>query len=134
MDYRYRKPNNFSTTSCIMGSISLLTMCTGIFSIPTGALGVLFAVLSKKEKRMDSGAKLGCILSAIGLCSGLALTIFVYVTTFISLFNNIDYSQIANMTEEQAMDYMMESLYGPEYEAYFESMGIDYDALIDQMY
>ena len=133
MDYHYRQPNNFSTVSCILGGISLLTTCTGIFSIPLGALGILFAVLSKKNQKMDPGAKLGCTLSGIGLGSGLALTAFVYITTLFTMFNNIDYSKIGNMTYEESMDYMMESMYGPEYEEYFRSMGIDYDALIDQM-
>ena len=134
MDYYNRRNNNFSATSCILGGISLLTVCTGIFSIPLGALGMLFAALSKRDNKMDPTAKLGCVLSGIGLDSGLVLTIFVYVSMFFTMFNNIDYSKLANMTEEQAMDYMMESMYGPEYEAYFRSMGIDYDALIDQMY
>lgn len=134
MDYRYRQPNKFSSTSCIMGITSLVTMCTGIFSIPLGALGVLFAVLSKKDKKMDSSAKLGCTLSGIGLFSGLALTIFVYVTTFTAMFESIDYSQISNMTEEEAMDYIMESIYGPEYKEYYRSLGIDYDQLMEQLY
>ena len=134
MDYHYRQNNKFSTASCAMGGLSLLTLFTGVFAIPLGALGVLFAVLSKQGKKMDSSASFGCILSGIGLGGGLALTIFVYVTMFFTLFNNIDFSQIANMSDEQAMHYMMESMYGPEYDAYFESMGVDIDAMIDQMY
>ncbi|MBQ7359611.1 MAG: hypothetical protein IJW63_05905 [Lachnospiraceae bacterium] len=134
MDYRYRQPSKFSSASCILGASSLLTMCTGIFSIPLGALGILFSVLSRNGKKMDPSAKLGCTLSSIGLVSGLALTIFVYVTTLFTMFNSIDYNQMINMTEEQAMDYMMESIYGPEYEEYFKSLGIDYDQMMDQLY
>ncbi|MBQ9122406.1 MAG: hypothetical protein IJY10_02820 [Lachnospiraceae bacterium] len=134
MDYRYKQPNKFSSTSCIMGISSLVTMCTGLFSIPLGALGILFAVLSKKGKKMDPSAKLGCTLSGIGLVSGLALTLFVYISTFTAMFEAIDYNQISNMTEEEAMDYMMESIYGPNYKEIYEQMGIDYDQLMDQLY
>ena len=134
MDYRYRQPNKFSSASCILGASSLLTMCTGIFSIPLGALGVLFSVLSRKGRKMDPGAKLGCTLSGIGLASGLILTVFVYVTTLFNMFDAIDYDQMKNMTQQEAMDYMMESIYGPEYEEYFHSLGIDYDQLIDSLY
>ena len=83
---------------------------------------------------MDPSAKLGCTLSGIGLVSGLALTLFVYISTFTAMFEAIDYNQISNMTEEEAMDYMMESIYGPNYKEIYEQMGIDYDQLMDQLY
>ena len=134
MDYQYRQNNKFSTASCALGGLSLLAIFTGIFSIPLGALGILFAALSKRDKKMDFSAKFGCILSAIGLGSGLALTIFVYVTLILTMLNNIDFNKLASMDNEQGMHYMMESMYGPEYESYFESMGVDINATIDQMY
>ena len=47
-----------------------------------GALGILFALLSRKGDKMDPQAKLGCILSIIGLCLGIAIFIYAAVTVY----------------------------------------------------
>ena len=42
----------------------------------------LFALLSRKGDKMDPQAKLGCILSIIGLCLGIAIFIYAAVTVY----------------------------------------------------
>lgn len=76
--------NSFSVASTGLGIASIAMSCTGILSIPLGALGILFAILSKrKDKAMHKGSTTGIILSCIGIVLGLialAYTIYLIVT------------------------------------------------------
>lgn len=69
-----KRGNGFSTASMTAGTLSLFFLVSGL-SFPVGALGILFALLSRKGDKMDPQAKLGCILSIIGLCLGIAIFI-----------------------------------------------------------
>ena len=76
-----KRGNAFSTASMTAGTLSLFFLVSGL-SFPVGALGILFALLSRKGDKMDSQAKLGCILSSIGLCLGIAIFIYAAVTVY----------------------------------------------------
>lgn len=125
--------NVLATVSCALGLGSLTAMCTGILSIPLGALGILFAVLSRPARKMPPAAKLGCSLSAAGLIGGLAFVITIYVTTIFSTISTLNNMDLENMDQREIMDQMMESIYGSEYEDIFKDYGIDYDSLLQQL-
>lgn len=77
MDYEQIRQNNqirtFASASLFCGTLSLLMCCTGILSVPVGALGILFAVLSKRADRpIHPASKTGIRLSCIGIVLGLA--------------------------------------------------------------
>ena len=131
--YRPPEKNLFATVSCALGIASLATMCTGILSIPLGALGILFAVLSRTTRKMPPASRLGCGTSAAGLIGGLIFTIAVYVATIFAATSQLQSMDLENMDSTEVMNYMMESIYGPEYEAIFQNYGIDYDSLLDQL-
>ena len=76
-----KRGNGFSTASMTAGTLSLFFLVSGL-SFPVGALGILFALLSRKGDKMDPQAKLGCILSIIGLCLGIAIFIYAAVTVY----------------------------------------------------
>ncbi len=70
----------FDTAALVMGIISLVLLCTGVLSIPAGALGILFSSLGKKpgEERTPR-SKCGLMLSIIGLAAGIMLiTVALY--------------------------------------------------------
>lgn len=70
------KIDAFSAASMICGIISIILCCTGILSISAGALGILFAILSKrKSKPMPSMSLTGIFLS----CTGIAMGVFVLI-------------------------------------------------------
>ena len=63
--------HSFETASLVTGTLSLLLLCTGVLSIPAGAMGILFSRLSKKGKNPRSGmATLGLVFSIIGMIAG----------------------------------------------------------------
>lgn len=76
-----KRGNGFSTASMAAGTLSLFFLVSGL-SFPVGALGILFALLSRKGDKMDSQARLGCILSSVGLCLGIVMFIYAAVTVY----------------------------------------------------
>ena len=82
-----KRGNGFSTASMTAGTLSLFFLVSGL-SFPVGALGILFALLSRKGDKMDPQAKLGCILSIIGLCLGIAIFIYAAVTVYQNFRNS----------------------------------------------
>jgi hypothetical protein len=63
--------HSFETASLVSGILSLLLLCTGVLSIPAGAMGILFSRLSRKGKNPMSGmSTLGLVFSIIGLIAG----------------------------------------------------------------
>ena len=63
-----KRGNAFSSASMTAGTLSLFFLVSGL-SFPVGALGILFALLSR-------------ILSIIGLCLGIAIFIYAAVTVY----------------------------------------------------
>ena len=51
-----KRGNGFSTASMTAGTLSLFFLVSGL-SFPVGALGILFALLSRKGDKMDPQAK-----------------------------------------------------------------------------
>lgn len=135
----YTPPKNsaLASASCVIGICSLILLCTGILPVPLGALGIMLAVISKRGKHMSQAAKTGCVLSAVGLVTGLVVTIALY---FFALFSgiykamdSIDPEELQNMNQDEYMDQIMESIYGSDYKEMFEKYGIDYDRLLDSI-
>lgn len=56
-----------SMAALVMGILSLLCCCCGYVGVVFGALGIIFALLSRQNGPMCGRAKTGLILSAIGL-------------------------------------------------------------------
>ncbi|MEE0420404.1 MAG: DUF4190 domain-containing protein [Lachnospiraceae bacterium] len=80
VNYQQSEPNSMSTASLVMGIISLVLCCCFYVSIPLGALGILFAILSKgKDQTMSGRSKTGLGLSIAGLVLTILLTIGMLV-------------------------------------------------------
>lgn len=132
--YTPPKPNTFATLSLVLGIASLALLCTGIFPIPLGALGILFAILSRRGKKLEGSAIGGCISSAIGLGLGLIMTIMVYVMMIFGAVNSImENPESLSADPDVLTDQLMESIYGEDYKEIFEQYGIDYDEMMEQM-
>lgn len=75
------KVSGFSIASMILGMISILFCCTGIFSLPFGALSILFAILSKRKgKAMPPMSLTGIILACVGIVMGLFMLVYSVFT------------------------------------------------------
>lgn len=71
------KVSGFSIASMILGMISILLCCTVFFSVPFGALSILFAILTKRKgKAMPSMSLTGITLSCVGIVMSLFLLVY----------------------------------------------------------
>ena len=104
--YEDKRSPALATASIVMGIIALATSCCIYSAIVTGALSIIFALLSRGgEMTLDSKGKIGLTLGIIGL----VLTIIVYAIMFAymihyygSFDNMLDYS---NKFSQQYMQY-----------------------------
>lgn len=69
------RPNGFSVAAMIMGIASVVLLCCGGSGIPVGILGLIFALLSRETRRMNTQAKIGFGLSLGGI--GLAVVFLI---------------------------------------------------------
>lgn len=76
-------PNGMSVASMILGIVSLVLLCCGGVGIPVGALGIMFALLSRRGRHMNTQAKIGFGLSIGGICTSILVLVISFVT-FIS--------------------------------------------------
>ena len=95
IDPKYR---GLSIASMVCGICSLVLCCTGLLSIPAGALGILFAMLTRKKgQRMSSMCVAGIWLS----CVGLALGIFITISSIVTVFTDPSYRNMLDQMYQQ---------------------------------
>ncbi|HAD55196.1 MAG TPA: hypothetical protein DCG10_08445 [Lachnospiraceae bacterium] len=107
VDPKYR---GLSIASMVCGICSLVLCCTGVLSIPAGALGILFAMLTRKKgQRMNNMCVAGIWLS----CVGLALGIFITISSIVTVFTDPSYMNM--------LDQMYLQMYGVDMEEFWQS-------------
>ena len=81
MDYNQNNElNSFAVASMVCGILSVTLCCTGILALPLGALGILFAVLSKRlDTPLTPFSITGIILSSIGLLLGIIICVCMLI-------------------------------------------------------
>lgn len=117
----YRQPTHsphkgkgFEYASFVCGIVSLAFVCTGILSLPVGALGILFAILTgRKGKKMNPMSRMGIWLSGVGfgigifflLLTAVALPFYLQTEEYIQYRDRL-YEQLTGMDYEE---FMMEN-------------------------
>ena len=108
----------FIIASMICGVLSVTACCTGILSLPLGALGIIFALLTyRKGKRMNGSALTGIMLSTMGIVTGISMLIYSFITLPQMMQDPFFRSQIDSVTEQMyGMDFaeFMREYYGYE--------------------
>lgn len=106
------RANGFAIASLILGIASIVTCCFGLFSIPLGALSILFAVLSRKNRTGMPGMSIAGIVTSV---FGMLLGGFMLFYAFEGLYNP-DF-------REKYIDPMYEDAYGMDFEEFMERYG-----------
>lgn len=81
-------PNGFQIASLIVGILSIVCCCWGLFSIILAIAGIILAIVGNKKGKHGVGTG-GLVCSIIGLVLAVILFAFSYFT-FISLPRNIN--------------------------------------------
>jgi len=106
----------FMIASGVCGLLSVTTCCTGVLSLPFGALGILFAVLTyRKGKKMNSACTAGIICSCVGMLSGIFLLVYSFAMLPVFMENEAFRQQFDVITQQMyGMDFaeFMREYYG----------------------
>lgn len=111
-----QKTSGFAIASLILGIASIVTCCLGVFSIPLGALSILFAILSRRKSTGMPG------MSIAGICTsifGMLLGGFLLFYAFEGLYNP-DF-------RSKYLDPLYENAYGMDFEEFMERYGYPID-------
>ncbi len=112
-----------ATASLVMGICGLVLICCG-GSFILGALGIIFALLSRGRGRMSGSAKAGLILSIVGI----VLSIAIYTFYIISLFASGQFDEIMD-TYDYYYNYGEDDYY--DYDDYSDYYDFNEDQLND---
>ena len=108
----------FIIASMVCGVLSVTACCTGILSLPLGALGILFALLTyRKGKKMNGTAMIGIVLSAMGIITGISMLVYSFYMLPEMMKDPFFRNQVDAITEQMyGMDFaeFMEEFYGYE--------------------
>lgn len=130
--------NSMAVASMVVGIASIVSLCCGGFGIPLGALGIIFALLSRRQRHMDTQAKVG-----LGLSIGsLALTFLFVILCVVFLVSSgiitqmIRIMQKYDLSTESGIEEFMEEwedyIYSGDYyrndsDSWSDTPGSDYD-------
>lgn len=107
---------SFTIASNVCGILSMMTGCFALFSMPLGALGILFSSLAhRKGRKPYPSSNIGIVFSCIGLVSALVTIISSFATLPNLMKNEAFRSQFDQVTEQMyGMDFaeFMEEYYG----------------------
>lgn len=118
------KSNGMAAASMTLGIASIVLLCCSGAGFPVGALGIIFALLSRQDRRMNTQAKAGLGLS-IG---GIVLSLLTVIASFVILFASGTFTDMLNMMNrydittpsgledflEDWEDYMYDGIYSDE--------------------
>ena len=85
--------NGMAIASLTLGIASIILLCCGGGGFPAGALGIVFALLSRRNRKMHTQAKVGLGLS-IG---GITLSILSVILSFVIVFASGTFTDMINM-------------------------------------
>jgi lysylphosphatidylglycerol synthetase-like protein (DUF2156 family) len=83
----YQKKDNSSITALILGILSLVCGITGVASLAGSIMGIIGIVQGNKNRKFDSEAKAGFVMSIIGLI--LSSIVFIFFLAFLGIFGSM---------------------------------------------
>lgn len=106
MDIQNKRAQGMAIASLVMGILSLLTCCCIYSALPFGALGIIFALLSRGgEQKLDTKGIVGLVLGIAGLLCAILVFVLMFVYT-INFYGGLDgFMQYYNELMEQYMQY-----------------------------
>lgn len=109
-----RSMRGFALASMILGTSSILLCCTCLLPLPLGALGMLFAILSRRRARSMTGVGVvGMVTSIIGMTMGIVIT--AYLAAMVSM--------ALNPSTRHYLDPVYQNAYGMDFEEFMKYIG-----------
>lgn len=110
MEQHTPKPNGMAMAAMILGIIAIPTTCCIGLGLPLAAVGMIFALLSRRSRKMSAQAAVG-----FGLClSCIILSIMTFISSFLLILSNENskdmWNTIYNMDLDDFHDYLYDML------------------------
>lgn len=114
------RENPFASASLILGVLAILTIVTGILPFIFGGLGILFATLARRRKKiLATSAFIGVATSVIGMF----LSFSILCVSIVQLKDPAYRAQLNNIAQ---------STYGVTFDEMLEQNGIDLDSWLNK--
>jgi Predicted glutathione S-transferase len=124
-------PNGLSLTALILGICALVFICCG-GGIVLGALGIIFALLSRGAGMMNSQAKVGLGLSIGALALSMIIVPIMLATYAATLFSSSDFKEQFDRALERSYNETYNEIY-KDYDDAFDQYENKYDDLFEQL-
>ena len=122
--YMSDRENPFASASLIMGILAILTIITGILPFFFGGLGILFAMLARRRKKiLATSAFIGLATSVIGMF----LSFSILCITIVQLP-----TMLKDPMYREQMNNISQATYGVTFDEMLEQNGIDLDAWLNK--
>jgi len=93
-DVKRKSINAFSTASLVCGIMSLVLFWTGFMPLLAGSMGIIFAVLSRREDTpFPSSSWWGMVMSGIAIFMGITIILYAIKTMIIPMMTDPAYYQ-----------------------------------------
>jgi len=104
---------SFAMASLVFGVLSLVTFFTVFLPLINGGLGIIFAVLSRREDRVfPSTSWWGIVLSAVGIVMGILILSYAVIAILIPMMTDPAFYQEINMMYKNSYGISLDELLG----------------------
>jgi hypothetical protein len=88
--YNHNQPNGMATAALVLGIISFITFCCIFGSYLFGGIAITLGLLSRgKNKKLDTKALIGIIISIISIVGSTAIIIY-YSVVLLTSYDSVD--------------------------------------------
>lgn len=107
------RPTGFAMAALICGILSLLALCTGIFAISFGCLGLLFVVLARRKNQPMTNATYGSMcMCLVGIFLGISIVTYVFTTMIWPMLTDPEAFRELNQYYQNIYGVSLEEMFG----------------------
>ena len=99
----------------VLSLLSLLSLCTGVFAISFGCMGILFVILARRKNQpMTNANYISMCMCLVGIILGISLVIYVLATVIIPMLTDPEAFRELNTFYENTDGVSLEEMLGED--------------------
>lgn len=110
-----KRLTGFSLAALVCAILSLLSLCTGVFAISFGCMGILFVILARRKNQpMPNANYISMCMCLVGIILGISLVIYVLTSVIIPMLTDPDAFRELNTFYENIYGVSLEEMLGQD--------------------
>ena len=110
-----KKLTGFSLATLVCAVLSLLSLCTGVFAISFGCMGILFVILARRKNQpMTNANYISMCMCLVGIILGISLVIYVLATVIIPMLTDPEAFRELNTFYKNTYGVSLEEMLGED--------------------